>query len=153
MTTWQNPVGPDFLHGPPTLSDIVATVRRAFNHFQQNNPVLMDDRGRIREGAQKALDWAEKIARIADRISAGHAYYKHAVEQDEFPEIKSRQEFRDLIAKVLKNPTEWKQLERGRSAYWDKETGTVVVRDPGHPDGGTAFRPKKGKSFYDKDLN
>jgi hypothetical protein len=112
----------------------------------------MDDRDRFRERTKKALDWAEKIARIAEQISAGHAFKKHVVEQDEFPGVKSRQDFRDLIAKILKNPTEWKRLEGGRSAYWDKETGTVVVRDPRHPDGGTAFRPDRGKRYYDEDL-
>ncbi len=152
MTTWQNPAGPDFFRGPPTLSDIVATVRRALNYLQQNNPILMDDRGRTKEAMNKALDWAEKIARIAEQISAGHAYDKHVVRDDDFPEIKSRREFRNLIMKILRNPTEWKQLEGGRSGYWDEETGTVVVRDPRHPDGGTAFRPDKGKRYYNEDL-
>jgi hypothetical protein len=153
MATWQNPTGADFFHGSPTLSDLIDTIRRALDYLHQTNPILMDDRDRFRQNMRKALDRAEKIARIAGQIAAGHAYYKHVVEQREYPWIRSREEYRELIARILRKPTEWKPLERGRSAYWDKETGTVVIRDPGHPDGGTAFRPATGKRFYDKDLD
>ena len=60
--------------------------------------------------------------------------------------------FGDLIARILRNPAEWKPLKEGRSAYWDEETGTIVVRDPKHPDGGTAFRPKTGKRDHHNDI-
>jgi hypothetical protein len=153
MSRWQKTAaGPEFFYGL-TLSDVIATVRKALDYLQQNNPILMDDRDRTREQMKKVLDRATKIARIAEQIAAGHSYDKHVVEQNEFPWIRSREHFRDFIARIMKNPTEWKPLEGGRSAYWDKETGTVVVRDPRHPDGGTAFRPDKGKRYYDKDLN
>lgn len=112
----------------------------------------MDDRDRTREKMKKALERAGEIARVAKQIAAGHAYDKHAVEQDAFPWVKSREDFRELIARILRNPTEWKRLRQGRSAYWDRETGTVVVRDPRNPDGGTAFRPQTGKRYYDKNL-
>jgi hypothetical protein len=152
MTTRQNPAGPEFFRGPPTVSDIVAAVRRALNYLQQNNPLLMDDRDQLRERTEKALDRAARIARIAEQIAAGHAYDKHVVEQNEFPWLKSRQDFRELITRILRNPTERRRLEGGRSAYWDEGTGTVVVRDPRHPDGGTAFRPQRGKWYYDEQL-
>ena len=60
--------------------------------------------------------------------------------------------FGDFIARILRNPTEKRPLKEGRSAYWDEETGTIVVRDPKHPDGGTAFRPKTGKRYYHNDI-
>jgi hypothetical protein len=37
-------------------------------------------------------------------------------------------------------------LSRGRTAYWSE--GTVVIRDPGAPDGGTTFRPAKGYNYF-----
>ncbi len=127
-------------------------IRRLLDYLQQNNPLLMDDRDRTSERMRKALDRAVEIARIAEQIAGGHAYDKHVVEQHKYPRVKSREDFRKLIMRILKNPTEWKPLEGGRSAYWDGETGTVVVRDPRHPDGGTAFRPRDGKYYYDNEL-
>jgi filamentous hemagglutinin len=75
------------------------------------------------------------------------------VEQRDFPWIRSRQDFREFIARVMRNPTEKKPLKGGRTAYWDEETGTIVVRDPKHPDGGTAFRPDEGKYYYEHRLS
>jgi hypothetical protein len=41
-----------------------------------------------------------------------------------------------------------RELKRGRSAYWDEGTGTVVIRDPNHSDMGTAFRPPQGREVF-----
>ena len=112
----------------------------------------MDDRERTNEQTKKALDRAAKIAEIAEQIAAGHAYDKHVVEKRDFPWIRSRQDFRDSIARVMRNPTERKPLRGGRSAYWHEESGTIVVRNPRDPDGGTAFRPPDGKYYYDTRL-
>ena len=152
MTTWQNPAGPDFFRRRPTVSDVVATMRRALDYLQQNNPILMEDRDRTKEEMKKALDRAAKLARIAEQIAAGHAYGEHVVEQHQFPWVRSRQDFRELIARILRNPTERKPLKGGRTAYWDGATGTIVVRNPKDPDGGTAFRPRDGKYHYDRGL-
>lgn len=153
MSRWQKTAaGPGLFHGPPTISDAVAAIRRALDYLQQNNPILMDDRDRTRETMKKTLEQAAKIAKIAEQIADGHAYDEHVVKQDEFPRVKSRQDFRRLIERILRNPAEWKPLKEGRSAYWDEETGTIVVRDPKHPDGGTAFRPKTGKRYYHNDI-
>ncbi|GHE27425.1 hypothetical protein GCM10017673_31990 [Streptosporangium violaceochromogenes] len=83
---------------------------------------------------------------IASRIANGHAYGKHVVRQGEFPAISSRGEFARLIAQVIAHG-ESKILARGRVAFW--LNGTVVIRDPNSRDLGTAFKPRRGKAFFD----
>lgn len=136
----------------PTVPNPFDKVRHMLDYFGRNHPAFMSDPNRPSERVTRALREAAEIARLAEQISKGHAYDKHVVEQDEFPEVVDRKQFQNLIQKILSNPTEWKALEGGRSAYWDKETGTVVIRDPRHPDGGTAFRPRTGRRYYDDDL-
>jgi len=136
----------------PTAPNMFDKVRDLLNYFEQNHPVFMSDPNRAAELAKRGFKDAAEIARVAEQIAGGHAYQKHVVERDEYPEIGSQEQFQNLIQRILSNPTEWKRLEGGKSAYWDKKTGTVVIRDPGHPDGGTAFRPKTGKRYYDRNL-
>ena len=50
---------------------------------------------------------------------------------------------------TLANPSEVKKLDRGRTAYWDNNTKTVVIVDPKSKDLGTAFVPKNGKAYFD----
>jgi hypothetical protein len=45
-----------------------------------------------------------------------------------------------------------KQLARGRTGYWNDAEGTVVIFDPSELNGGTAFRPKNGKSYFDENV-
>lgn len=82
---------------------------------------------------------------LAEKISRGHAWEKH---QSEFPELQSEEEFAEHIEEVMKNPTEVKELKRGRRAYWDEKSGTVVIIDPKHVDGGTAFKPDDKKTYF-----
>src|SRR5438045_1914961 len=49
--------------------------------------------------------------KIAKAIAAGHAYEKHVIEEKLFPEVKSASDFRELIGKVLANPTHQRGLE------------------------------------------
>lgn len=83
--------------------------------------------------------------RIADEISGGHAFDKHVVERGEFPGVTTREQFAGLIEDAVMNG-ESRVLSRGRTAYWNE--GTVVIRDPGAPDGGTTFRPAKGYNYF-----
>jgi hypothetical protein len=83
--------------------------------------------------------------RIADEISAGHAFGKHVVERGEFAGVTTREQFADLIEDAVMNG-EPRVLSRGRAAYWSE--GTVVIRDPSAPDGGTAFRPAKAYNYF-----
>lgn len=84
---------------------------------------------------------------FADDIANGHAYDKHVVKKGEFPEIKSRKEFADLIDKTVQNPTHTRQLSNGRTAYYDANTNTLVLHNPGAADAGTAFRPANGLGY------
>lgn len=49
-----------------------------------------------------------------------------------------------MIDDVVKNG-EMRTLSGGRTAYW--RDGTVVIRNPGEVDGGTAFRPTNGYDY------
>ena len=85
---------------------------------------------------------------IADQISSGHAYHVHVLEADDFPELKSREEFADFIFQVLIDPASTqKNLREGREAYWSDLHQVVVILDL-ISDGGTAFRPRRGKSYF-----
>jgi hypothetical protein len=83
----------------------------------------------------------------ADKIANGHAYDKHVSKQGEFPEVKDKKGFADLIDRVLKSP-ENKTLSNGRSAFWEDSTKTIVIKNPLDADGGTCFRPLAGKAYY-----
>jgi hypothetical protein len=103
-----------------------------------------EERIEAHQHARLAADKAY-AKRIADEISGGHAYDKHVVERGEFPGITSREQFANLIEDAVMNG-EPRVLSRGRTAYWSE--GTVVIRDPGAPDGGTTFRPAKGYNYF-----
>ncbi|CFQ74471.1 Uncharacterised protein [Yersinia similis] len=88
---------------------------------------------------------------VGREIADGHAFEKHVIEQGEFTGlgIRTRAQFAQHVENVVKNPTSTKELSGGRSAYWDQSTGTVVIRNPKAPDGGTAFRPVNGRGYFD----
>jgi hypothetical protein len=53
-----------------------------------------------------------------------------------------------------KNPnidpaTDIRYLDRGRVAYWDPNTGAVVIEDPGTDHGGTVFTPTEGRDYFE----
>ncbi|MGA8111943.1 MAG: hypothetical protein WB974_21045, partial [Acidobacteriaceae bacterium] len=83
----------------------------------------------------------EKQAReVARRIAQGHAFDKHVAEGDDFPEVKSRKGFEDLIGTVITDPASHeKMLEDGRQAFWNEP---LVILDWWSEDGGTALRPR-----------
>ncbi|HGH7114213.1 TPA: hypothetical protein ACLAXH_001845, partial [Neisseria meningitidis] len=73
------------------------------------------------------------------------------IRQQEFTDlnINSPADFARHIENIVSHPTNMKELPRGRTAYWDDKTGTIVIRDKNSDDGGTAFRPTSGKKYYD----
>jgi filamentous hemagglutinin len=81
-------------------------------------------------------------------IANGHAYDKHVVKQQEFPEVKDRAAFGDLVDGIIKSPTSSKSLSGGRTAYWENTKGTVVIVNPKASDSGTCFRPKNGVAYF-----
>ncbi len=82
---------------------------------------------------------------IGDEISGGHAFDKHVIEQCEFPGVTTRGQFASMIEDAVMNG-ESRVLSGGRTAYWTD--GTVVIRNPGAADGGTAFRPTNGYDYF-----
>ena len=87
------------------------------------------------------------VSQEAESIANGHAFAKH---QEQFPNINTRDDFAEVIDGIINNPSDSKNLERGRTAYWDDATATVVITDPGDTDGGTAYKPDDGKAGFDK---
>lgn len=82
----------------------------------------------------------------AERIANGHAFEKHVVERGEFPGIRTRAEFQQMIEDVMTNADEVRNLSGGRTAYWKR--GTVVIENPGAVDGGTVFVPTNGYAYF-----
>jgi hypothetical protein len=87
--------------------------------------------------------------KIADAISNGHSYQKHVVDEELFPEVKSKADFAKVIAGVLANPSHHKDLANEREAYYDQATNIIVIVNPHAKDRGTCFRPSGKKRYYD----
>jgi hypothetical protein len=98
----------------------------------------------------------DAIARV---ISQGHAFAKHArdyrpgrvIAGGEFlsPAIRTPDQFASLIAREIAHPDAVRPLARGRRAYWEEDFGGVVIVDPNNDQCGTAFRPARGKAYFD----
>jgi RHS repeat-associated protein len=80
----------------------------------------------------------------ATLIANGHAFAKHGAE---FGNI-SQGEFQALVKDTISNPSDFKYLSNGRSAFWSDQNQMVVIRNPGAADGGTAFSPAAGKAYF-----
>ena len=94
--------------------------------------------------ARRAVDKAY-AEQIGDEISKGHAFGKHVIERGEFPGITTPEQFAIVVKDAVMNG-EFRPLSGGRTAYWSD--GTVVIRNPGTADGGTAFRPTNGYDYF-----
>ena len=108
--------------------------------------------GTVSTGAESAVNAAKLRAQlIGQEISGGHSFEKHVLNQGEFTSfgITTREQFASHIENVVNNPTSFKELSNGRSAFWQESTGTVVIRNPHAADGGTAFRPTNGRAYFD----
>jgi hypothetical protein len=108
--------------------------------------------GQLDDGreARDTLDPMRAPASLAaEKISAGHAFDKHVLARGEFPGITSRAQFAAHIERVVREG-EVRVLLRGRVAYW--HDGTIVVRNPGAVDGGSAYRPKGGYEYFTETL-
>ena len=86
---------------------------------------------------------------IAIKIADGHAFEKHVRDEGQFPGILTQEQFAIEIQRTMDNPSTSKRLAHDRTAYWDDTAGTVVVCDPHTTDGGTAFKPRAGRSYYE----
>ena len=85
----------------------------------------------------------------AGKIASVHAYDRHVVLGEDFPEVKSREEFANLIFEVLTQPQSVSRLIRqGREALWNESLRTIVILDRQSEDGGTTFRPTSGRAYF-----
>ncbi|MFO0965716.1 MAG: hypothetical protein U0793_09055 [Gemmataceae bacterium] len=82
------------------------------------------------EGPEEGADCRAEKDRPRHR--PGHSYEKHVVDEKLFPEVKSRDDFIDLIANVLANRTHHRDLENDREAYYDRKTtrSSSTIRTP-----------------------
>jgi RHS repeat-associated protein len=76
---------------------------------------------------------------IATKIASGHALTKHLNEFQDLG-IVTGEQFVKHAESVISNPTHSKKLERGREAYFDQKSNTVLIHDPYNVDLGTIFR-------------
>ena len=102
-------------------------------------------------GAQETKKKSPTPAQVktAEAISNGHSYQKHVIDEELFPEVKTRADFAKLIASVLANPTHHKELTNDREAYYDQADNIIVIVNPRAKDRGTCFRPSAKKRYYD----
>ena len=111
---------------------------------------VADFNDRVKKYADKArllekdLTGEQEASAVA--IANGHAFAKHA---REFPEVRSVDEFLEIVEGVIAHPTDSKKLRNGRIACYDAASNTLVILDPSAKDGGTCFRPKMRKQYFD----
>src|SRR5262249_791888 len=87
--------------------------------------------------------------KIAKAMAEDHAYEKHVVEEKLVPDVRSRDEVTQVIAKVLANPSHHRKLENDREAYYDYKSNTIVIYNPHARDKGTCFRPRAGLRYFE----
>ena len=78
-------------------------------------------------------------------IVNGHAWIKHG---SEFPEINNQLEFVKKVDNTVNQATDVKNLNGGRTAYYNSVDNTLVIVDPRSQDLGTMFRPKNGMDYF-----
>jgi hypothetical protein len=76
------------------------------------------------------------IDKIASEIAGGHASGR-----------KRDLEFEGLVNSTIRNPTESGVLSNGRSYYYSKPDGVVVIVNPGDADSGTAFPVSNWRAY------
>ena len=107
----------------------------------------------LKRRAERAKNKPAKTkTEVAQSIANGHAWEKHVILKGDFPEIKTKEEFKKHIEDVINNPSASKKLEDGRKIHWQEEAGTFVVINHNDPDGGSAFKPTRGKGYYDDEV-
>jgi hypothetical protein len=84
----------------------------------------------------------------AEEIAGGHAFEKHVIDLGEFPGVRTRPQYADMIENVIRDYDDIKHLSAGRTAYW--RDGVVVIRNPSAIDGGTAFVPRDGFAYFER---
>ncbi|OCG40160.1 hypothetical protein A9G29_01065 [Gilliamella sp. Fer2-1] len=94
-------------------------------------------------GAENAANNPKLNAQLASQeIANGHAFDKHVLQRGEFNSlgIRTREQFRQHVEKVINNPTDVRYYSDGRVVYLDSNIRIIVIRNPGKGES-TAFRP------------
>jgi len=118
------------------------TIQRAMVRAEDDGVV---DKKKSEVNTEKGDD----IEIYSKSIAHGHAWYKHVITRKEFPGVSSKEEFHQHIKQIMYNPSDIIEKENGRKEYWDDKSQTYIVQDPLKRDGGTAFKPKIGKRYFD----
>jgi len=82
-----------------------------------------------------------------ERIANGHAFGKHAGEFGFSEKAQMAGHINQVIGRA--GGSNVRHLARGRTAYWDQGSGTVVIVDPNTADGGTSFKPGRGRKYFE----
>ncbi|MBX8501539.1 hemagglutinin repeat-containing protein, partial [Pseudomonas lijiangensis] len=155
-----NPASGGYAAGSPITTPISTggspAVDQAANDY--SNPIaelpapgVMNQEDGAKD-AGDAKNLASSNGRLtAQEISNGHAFEKHVVQQGEYKDlgITTREQFALHIESIVNNPSLFRELSGGRTAYWDSASGTVVIKNPKAIDGGTAFRPVNRQAYFD----
>jgi hypothetical protein len=100
----------------------------------------------INKGLPSLVNLNRRLA--AEEIAGGHAFQKHAIEFG----FQSRNQMALHIEKVMEQPTMMRYLSKGRCAFWDNATNSIIIRDPKSMDGGAIFIPKRGINYFLKEI-
>jgi RHS repeat-associated protein len=131
-------------HSAAVTYDLTVADLHTYYVLAGTTPVLVHNCN-VADGPRLQARLAAKELAGAD----GHAFQKHVVEQGEFPGIRTRAQFSDVIEDTILNG-ERRVRSDGASAYWRK--GVIVIRNPGSRDGGTVFAPKEGYSYFTRNF-
>lgn len=94
---------------------------------------------------------ADPVTRAAQKIAYGHASAKHLA--NEWPPGTTREQLASEVERIMRagtNPNGGMVVGRtsdGAPAVYDPKSNTLVIRDLGAADAGTAFRPTRGESY------
>ena len=97
--------------------------------------------------------FGKDVRSIADQIANGHAWNDHVGTGEFKGMFNGQDDFANYIENVMNNATEIKQLQDGRTGYWDDANQAVIIHNPNAKDQGTAFQPKDGKAYFDEQLH
>lgn len=117
-------------------------------------------RERFSDNTASPPGWKEGIRELLERylftifnedaydIAYGHAFEKHKFDSWRHLEIDDPLELAELIDNIMTFPSDVRELEDSRTAYWDDKNKVVVIHDPADSEKGTAFIPSDGKQYF-----
>lgn len=98
--------------------------------------------------------WSDDpVTRAAQKIAYGHASTKHLA--SEWPPGTTREQLASEVERIIRagaNPNGGMIVGRtgdGAPAIYDPKTNTLIIRDKGAADAGTAFKPTRGSTYVD----